>query len=429
EGYDKDSDFTDNYIFFISQRLFVWFNFQLIRHATADCSELDEVEHHPEDFDQFVAILNFLSESVIHSPDALMQDISFEIFVNICYHLPPQDLLMLACVCKNFNNMLNGNLFPICSEIWKTSRERFTVFKDMDPPRGMSQKQFVRLLNFERGCEFCKNKSNIQIYWSANVRSCKSCVLEKSKTHQELVTECQIDQRVINTIPHLIPCPDDNGRTHYYWFPCVLAAQSELGKNSEMAKDYKKPELKRLTDENIKRYRWITQCWSEQVEEQKSIVKEFIRNMGLNDFKDPIIEQMFEDVNANPFIKPDFDAYAEALRNLKPVNSSKSSKITVKREKRDDEVNAKTLTPTPPKGSKKRSSQEKRARSRNYGLPSENSTASNSSTSDVYIKTEEEPIDWHNNTFLPKESRSIHKHQNEINLKKRNQLIFIYSIH
>lgn len=140
-------------------------------------------ERHPEDFEQFMALFNFLSKPIIYPPEGCMQDnISFEMFVNICYHLPPQDMLMLACVCKNFKNMLDEKLFPICSEIWKSSRERFTVFKDMDPPREMSQQQFVRLLNFERGCESCKRKGDIQIYWPANVRSCKDCVLKKAKT-------------------------------------------------------------------------------------------------------------------------------------------------------------------------------------------------------------------------------------------------------
>ncbi|CAG8451213.1 5814_t:CDS:2 [Acaulospora colombiana] len=376
--------------------------------------DLDDAEHHPEDFDQYVALLDFLSDPIACPSNRLMQDnISLEIFVNICYHLPPQDLLTLACVCKNFNNMLNGNLFPICSEIWKSSRERFTIFKDMDPPRGMSQQQFVRLLNFERGCEFCKNKSNIQIYWPANVRACKPCILEKAKTHQELEEEFFIDRRVLNILSHLIPCPDDNGRSHYYyWLPQALAAQSEFDKNSGIARE-KKPELQRLTDDSIKRYRWITQCWTEQLIEQKSIVKRTIQNMGLSDPSfpnDPIIEQIFEDINVNPFVKLDFKAYAESLRSLKANGSLDSQRIIIKREERDD-----TDAVAQPKVSNRSSSQKRHAESLKYKSSStEDTTAPNSHTSEVYIKTETEPVDLlsgsRSNKFPPRLSVSSSAH-------------------
>jgi hypothetical protein len=147
-----------------------------------DSMEIDDTSvHSPKEFNQLYAILKFFSEPIRY--DSKMQDnISYEIFINICYHLPPKDLLMLACVCKHFRNMLDGNILPISWDIWKTSRERFTPFKDMDPPKGLNEQKFSRLLNFENGCEFCKSKDKrIQIYWVACVRSCKECLQKRAK--------------------------------------------------------------------------------------------------------------------------------------------------------------------------------------------------------------------------------------------------------
>jgi len=143
----------------------------------------DSGVHSPKEFNQLNAILKFFSEPIRYPPDAKMQDnITYEMFINICYHLPPKDLLMLACVCKHFRNMLDGNILPISWDIWKTSRERFTPFKDMDPPKGLNEQKFSRLLYFENGCEFCKRKDKrIQVYWVACIRSCKECLHKRAK--------------------------------------------------------------------------------------------------------------------------------------------------------------------------------------------------------------------------------------------------------
>ncbi|CAG8734426.1 14705_t:CDS:2, partial [Racocetra fulgida] len=251
--------------------------------------DLDDVSktHHPEDFVQMVKLLEFLSDPIIYPPKGKMQDnISFEVFVNICDHLPPQDLLMLSCVCKNFANMLDADIFAISSEIWKSSREHFTVFKDMDPPKGMSQKRFAQLLNFGKEYEF------------------------------------QIDKSIIDGIPPLVPCPDDGGKTQYYWLPHVTSVQRKL--QTESNSNEPKPEVGHLNEENIERHLLVTQYWKEQVVHQQNkvqtIVREFYEKKILNTSdiftNNPVIKNIMGKILINPFVEQDFKSFIEELKTV-----------------------------------------------------------------------------------------------------------------
>ncbi|CAB5178235.1 unnamed protein product [Rhizophagus irregularis] len=167
-------------------------------------------------------------------------------------------------------------------DIWKTSRERFTPFKDMDPPKGLSEQKFSRLLNFENGCEFCKSKDKrIQIYWVACVRSCKECLQKRAKRRQELEVEWKIESEVFTGTPHIVPCPDDDGQTQYYWVPHITSSQSNfLGVNILKRGEWtvkKKQEIQNVIDESLDRYHWATRCWQEQLKEQKDHLQNVIR--------------------------------------------------------------------------------------------------------------------------------------------------------
>ncbi|CAG8658278.1 8060_t:CDS:2 [Cetraspora pellucida] len=268
--------------------------------------------HYPEDFVQMVKLLEFLSDPIIYPPKGKMQDnISFEIFVNICDHLPPQDLLMLSCVCKNFANMLDADIFAISSDIWKSSREHFTVFKDMDPPKGMSQKRFAQLLNFGKGCEICKSKEkNVQIYWPAFVSAL------------QLEYEYQIDKSTIDHIPPLVPCPDDGGKTQYYWLPHAIFAQRKLQTKSDSSEP--KLEVDRLNEENIERHLLVTRYWNEQVVHQQNkvqtIVREFYEKKMLNTSdiftNNPVIKSIMGKILINPFVEQDFKSFIEELKTV-----------------------------------------------------------------------------------------------------------------
>ncbi|KAF0370525.1 f-box domain contaning protein [Gigaspora margarita] len=289
----------------------------MVLQMSMDIDDVPKTDDHPEDFAQLVKLLEFLSDPIIYPPKGKMQDnISLEVFVNICDHLPPQDLLMLSCVCKNFANMLNADIFSISSDIWKSSREHFTVFKDMDPPKGMSQKRFVQLLNFGKGCEICKSKEKkVQIYWPAFVRSCKDCIFEKAKSALQLEYEHQIDKNIIDGTPPLVPCPDDGGKTQYYWLPHAISAQKELQAKSES-------DSEELNKENIERHLLVTRYWNEQVTHQQNkvqtIVREFYEKKALNtsDMSNPVIKNLMSKITINPFVEQDFDSFIEELKTV-----------------------------------------------------------------------------------------------------------------
>ncbi|CAG8491265.1 12687_t:CDS:2 [Dentiscutata heterogama] len=148
-----------------------------------------------------------------------MQDV--QTFIFVCYNLRPSDLLAMVCVCKYFKNVLDENINPLAEEIWRNSRNSFTIFRDKEPPSGMNQQTFTRLLTFEKGCQFCKNKEKtLTIYWIPGVRSCQDCMFPRIISSDILESTFKIDNEVLGIILPVTPSIDLpkslNKHTHYW---------------------------------------------------------------------------------------------------------------------------------------------------------------------------------------------------------------------
>ncbi|CAG8609684.1 3753_t:CDS:2, partial [Dentiscutata heterogama] len=144
-----------------------------------------------------------------------MQDVQTIIFV--CYNLPPSDLLAMVCVCKYFKNILDESINPLAKEIWRNSRISFTIFQNKEPPSGMSQQNFARLLTFEKGCQFCKTKEKpLTIYWIPGVRSCSDCMFPKTSSFDILRPIFMIDDEILGLIVPVTPSIDLSESPHYW---------------------------------------------------------------------------------------------------------------------------------------------------------------------------------------------------------------------
>ncbi|CAG8706863.1 3777_t:CDS:2, partial [Racocetra fulgida] len=66
-----------------------------------------------------------------------------EIFIKICEHLPPFDLLSLTGVCKRFRGFLCSPESLITQDIWRTSRICFLPGLQLPPPDGMHNNQIL----------------------------------------------------------------------------------------------------------------------------------------------------------------------------------------------------------------------------------------------------------------------------------------------
>ncbi|CAG8741677.1 460_t:CDS:2 [Dentiscutata erythropus] len=143
--------------------------------------------------------------------------LDLETFIFVCYNLRPSDLLSLVCVCKTFKSILDENINPLAEEIWRNSRIKFTTFRDMEPPSGMNQHTFTRLLTFEKGCQFCKTKEKaLTIYWIPGVRSCRDCMFPR--VSHILGSTFKIDNEVLGLILPVTPSIDlpESKHTHYW---------------------------------------------------------------------------------------------------------------------------------------------------------------------------------------------------------------------
>ncbi|CAG8551388.1 703_t:CDS:2 [Acaulospora morrowiae] len=252
----------------------------------------------------------------------VQDNISYKLFINICYHLPPSDLFRLACVCKRFNNLLDENVLPLSSEIWRLSRERLTPFDAMKCPPGMTEFQFARLLCFQNGCQICKNKKiTVTIYWIARVRACMDCIFKKAKSRQFLLKgNYGFTDRILSVVPPLVPSPDDEIDKNFYWMTHAISAKI---KYINMNKRKFKRWAENLKNENffefqqaIQYHELVKKVWNEKIHERelelKNTIQEVCSEVGTL-CQIPLSLNLMRNIRVNPFIVPDWSSYRKKL--------------------------------------------------------------------------------------------------------------------
>ncbi|KAF0383066.1 hypothetical protein F8M41_011812 [Gigaspora margarita] len=119
----------------------------------------------------------------IERAPASLGDIPLDIFIEICYHLPPNSLFALIGVCKQFRNWLRSSSSHITTDIWRTSRTKFITYLPRPPPAGIDEITYIKLAMLERGCQFCGAKTETpKVYWAFRVRCCSSCLRKRITT-------------------------------------------------------------------------------------------------------------------------------------------------------------------------------------------------------------------------------------------------------
>ncbi|CAG8785781.1 1314_t:CDS:2, partial [Acaulospora morrowiae] len=104
-----------------------------------------------------------------------------EIFIKICEHLSPSDLLSLTGVCKRFRGFLCSPESSITQDIWRTSRINFLPGLPLSPPEGMYEEEYIRFGKLLTRCQYCSSQKTVKVYWQFKVRCCQDC-LQKNTT-------------------------------------------------------------------------------------------------------------------------------------------------------------------------------------------------------------------------------------------------------
>ena len=92
-----------------------------------------------------------------------------EILIQICSYLSPYELFLLRETCVRFNNLPDAPNSSTTQEIWKCTRKEF-LKDETNPPKGMSESDYVKLLCYKDHCQFCGCKNKVKIYWQFKVR-------------------------------------------------------------------------------------------------------------------------------------------------------------------------------------------------------------------------------------------------------------------
>ncbi|CAG8730367.1 19154_t:CDS:2 [Cetraspora pellucida] len=190
-----------------------------------------------------------------------------EIFIQICAHLLPKDLASLLRVCKQLYNELSiVEPSSTIQKIWKQSRLRFMPLRILDPPKGMSEQEYIKLL-IEKKCSLCGKKSRkSKIYWDVKVRACESCYEGGTVTGIELFYFNYSACEIITCIPFT----NIRGDSKSYWRFLVEAK----------LKEYK-------SLRGIERYHWVYEQTKQTEEIQSEVTKRWREDYSnsKNDFK------------------------------------------------------------------------------------------------------------------------------------------------
>lgn len=112
--------------------------------------------------------------------EAIAITIPPEIFIKICEHLPPEDLLSLTGVCRRFRGFLCSPQSTITQDIWRTSRLSFLPGLQLPPPEGMYEEEYIRFGKLLTRCQYCKSRKMVKVYWQFQVRCCQECLLKNT---------------------------------------------------------------------------------------------------------------------------------------------------------------------------------------------------------------------------------------------------------
>ncbi|CAG8668026.1 10279_t:CDS:2, partial [Racocetra fulgida] len=211
-----------------------------------------------------------------------------------------------------FKNMLDENINPLAGEIWSNSRDRFTIFKDKDPPTGMNQQTFARLLTFKNGCQFCKTEERTPtVYWVPD--------------------SFNVDNEILGLIVPVTPniyLSDARDESTYYWISHVKGTIAFFMN----ADDNTRSELNRLREnvgiiskEAQHYHEWTNSLYQSQIRDQKILFERFLSEIKIETLfklqRDEDYQRLVLKIQTNPFLFQDWQKYKARILQIVQKNS------------------------------------------------------------------------------------------------------------
>ncbi|KZV69428.1 hypothetical protein PENSPDRAFT_633126 [Peniophora sp. CONT] len=158
-------------------------------------------------------------------------DVLFEIFSTLL----PADLLSLARTSKNIRQVLMNRNH---SGLWKAARANASGLPSPDPPIGMSEPAWARLLYGGSGCYSCRAKNIQRIDFGLRRRTCMSCKKTNLVRKSRFKSVCEgMDVGLMELVGYTNVSAHSHGygsRNRYYRKPDLIDMErrlEELGKS------------------------------------------------------------------------------------------------------------------------------------------------------------------------------------------------------
>ncbi|CAG8710158.1 17123_t:CDS:2 [Acaulospora morrowiae] len=171
-----------------------------------------------------------------------------EILAEICEYVEsPKELYSLSAVCRKLRDLLWSNSI-MTQKIWRDSRFRLED-KKTQPPKGMSEQQYIWLKHMGVSCQYCRSTSTMKNKWEFKRLCCEECVQKKTTSRSELLKK-KIPEELLSCLPYAqtishftndVFFPIHHGSLDdscYYWTDdvyAILAEYNELNENNKKA--------------------------------------------------------------------------------------------------------------------------------------------------------------------------------------------------
>lgn len=146
-----------------------------------------------------------------------------EIFIKICEHLPPSDLLVLTGVCRRFRGFLCSPESSITQDIWRTSRVNFLPSLQLPPPDGMYEEEYIRFGKLLTNCQYCLTKKTVKVYWQFRVRCCQECLSKNTTPIVFSKTYEWMNDSVLSGLAYV-----RHNNQVLFWYPDVKSSYKEF---------------------------------------------------------------------------------------------------------------------------------------------------------------------------------------------------------
>ncbi|CAH1765010.1 2460_t:CDS:2 [Entrophospora sp. SA101] len=226
----------------------------------------------------------------------MFEKIPIEVLAEIFSETTPKDLYCLTLVCKRVRIILWSSS-ELAQSIWRRSRLKHITHSTLQPPKDMTEQEYIWLMVVAKKCQFCNetDKFKLSLYWEFRIYCCRKCLNQRVVSGKELQMEWKLSKSLLKCLQSHQKSYDTNT-----WQPNIfliahvnnlikeytrLSATATITNSDAERKNWiknKQMEIRRLQIENIKYKELFDECRYSYIERAQRKLAILYHNRKVN---------------------------------------------------------------------------------------------------------------------------------------------------